>query len=47
MQRARKVTVSLFEPHTRILLRQEDGATVEFGRLLVLNEVEGDIVTGV
>ncbi len=37
--------VSLFEPHTRILPRHKGGAMVEFGRLLVLDEVEGGIVT--
>jgi IS5 family transposase len=38
--------VSLFEPHTRVLQREKPGATVEFGRHVVLDEVEGGIVTG-
>jgi IS5 family transposase len=38
--------VSLFEPHTRVLQREKPGAPVEFGRHLVLDEVEGGIVTG-
>lgn len=37
--------VSLFEPHTRIIPRHKGGAAVEFGRLLVLDEVEGGVVT--
>jgi IS5 family transposase len=37
--------VSLFEPHTRVLQREKPGAPVEFGRHLVLDEVEGSIVT--
>jgi IS5 family transposase len=37
--------VSLFEPHTRIVLRHKGGASVEFGRLVVIDEVEGGIVT--
>jgi transposase, IS5 family len=37
--------VSLFEPHTRVLQREQPGAPVEFGRHLVLDEVEGGIVT--
>lgn len=37
--------VSLFEPHTRVLQREKPGAPVEFGRHLVLDEVEGGIVT--
>jgi IS5 family transposase len=37
--------VSLFEPHTRIIPRHKGGATVEFGRLVVCDEVEGGIVT--
>jgi IS5 family transposase len=38
--------VSLFEPHTRVLQREKPGAPIEFGRHLVLDEVEGGIVTG-
>jgi IS5 family transposase len=37
--------VSLFEPHTRIIPRHKGGAAVEFGRLVVVDEVEGGIVT--
>jgi IS5 family transposase len=37
--------VSLFEPHTRIIPRHKGGATVEFGRLVVIDEVTGGIVT--
>ena len=37
--------VSLFEPHTRIIPRHKAGTPVEFGRLVVLDEVEGGIVT--
>lgn len=37
--------VSLFEPHTRIVPRHKGGAAVEFGRLIVVDEVEGGIVT--
>jgi IS5 family transposase len=37
--------VSLFEPHTRILQRRKTGVPIEFGRHVVLDEVEGGIVT--
>jgi len=37
--------VSLFEPHTQIHLRQKAGKAVEFGRKVLLDEVEGGIVT--
>jgi transposase, IS5 family len=37
--------VSLFEPHTRVLQREQPGAPIEFGRHLVLDEIEGGIVT--
>jgi transposase, IS5 family len=37
--------LSLFEPHTRLITRRKPGAAVEFGRTLVLDEVEGGIVT--
>ena len=37
--------LSLFEPHTRIITRHKAGAAVEFGRTVVLDEVEGGIVT--
>jgi IS5 family transposase len=38
--------VSLFEPHTRIIVRHKAGQPVEFGRKLWLEEVEGGIVSG-
>ncbi len=37
--------VSLFEPHTRVLRRHKTGTPVEFGRHVVLDEVDGGIVT--
>src|SRR5437016_14207526 len=37
--------LSLFEPHTRAIPRHKGGALVEFGRHLILDEVEGGIVT--
>jgi transposase, IS5 family len=42
---ASEKVVSLFEPHTRIIPRHKGGAEVEFGRLVVFDEVEGGIVT--
>lgn len=42
---ATEKVVSLFEPHTRIIPRHKGGAEVEFGRLVVFDEVEGGIVT--
>jgi IS5 family transposase len=42
---AQEKLVSLFEPHTRILRRHKTGTPVEFGRHLVLDEVDGGIVT--
>jgi IS5 family transposase len=42
---AKEKIVSLFEPHTRIIPRYKGGADVEFGRMVVLDEVEGGIVT--
>jgi IS5 family transposase len=44
---AREKIVSLFEPHTRIIPRHKGGADVEFGRMVVFDEVEGGIVTRV
>ncbi len=44
---ANEKIVSLFEPHTRIIPRHKGGATVEFGRLVVVDEVEGGIVSRV
>jgi IS5 family transposase len=37
--------LSLFEPHTRAIPRHKGGALVEFGRHVLLDEVEGGIVT--
>jgi IS5 family transposase len=42
---AREKVVSIFEPHTRIIPRHKGGADVEFGRMVVFDEVEGGIVT--
>jgi transposase, IS5 family len=42
---AQEKIVSLFEPHTRILQRRKTGVLIEFGRHVVLDEVEGGIVT--
>jgi transposase, IS5 family len=39
--------LSLFEPHTRVVKRRKLGAPVEFGRQVVLDEIEGGIVTRV
>jgi transposase, IS5 family len=41
---AQEKLVSLFEPHTRILRRHKTGTPVEFGRQLVLDEVDGGII---
>jgi IS5 family transposase len=37
--------LSLFEPHTRAIPRHKGGALVEFGRQVMLDEVEAGIVT--
>jgi IS5 family transposase len=37
--------LSLFEPHTRVVIRAKAGAPVEFGRQVVFDEIEGGIVT--
>lgn len=37
--------LSLFEPHTRAIPRHKGGALVEFGRQVIIDEVEGGIVT--
>jgi IS5 family transposase len=42
---ATEKVLSLFEPHTRVVVRAKAGAAVEFGRQVVLDEVEGRIVT--
>jgi len=36
--------VSLFEPHSRVIPRHKGGAEVEFGRQVVLGEVEGGLM---
>ncbi len=38
--------VSLFEPHTQVIVRHKAGQPAEFGRKLWLEEVEGGIVSG-
>ncbi len=38
--------VSLFEPHSQIIVRHKAGKPVEFGRKLWLEEVDGGIVSG-
>jgi transposase, IS5 family len=38
--------LSLFEPHTQVVPRFKAGKSVEFGRKLRLDEVEGGIITG-
>jgi len=40
-----KKVLSLFEPHTRVIPRHKGGALVEFGRHVILDEVDGGIVT--
>jgi len=42
---AREKIVSLFEPHTCIIPRHKGGADVEVGRMVVVDEVEGGIIT--
>jgi IS5 family transposase len=42
---ASQKVLSLFEPQTRIIPRHKGGAAVEFGRQVMLSEVEGGIVT--
>lgn len=37
--------LSLVEPHTRVIPRHKGGAAVEFGRQVMLSQVEGGIVT--
>jgi IS5 family transposase len=43
---ARDKLVSLFEPHTQIIVRRKTGKPVEFGRKVWLEEVEGGIISG-
>ena len=42
---SKEKVLSLFEPHTRAIPRHKGGALVEFGRQVMLDEVEGGIVT--
>ena len=42
---AQEKLVSLFEPHTRVLRRHKTGTPVEFGRQVVLDEVDGGIIS--
>jgi transposase, IS5 family len=37
--------LSLFEPHTQVIVRHKAGKPTEFGRKLVLDEVEGGIIS--
>ena len=43
---AKEKLVSLFEPHTQIVKRGKSGRVVEFGRKVLLDEVEGGIISG-
>jgi IS5 family transposase len=42
---AKEKLVSLFEPHTQIVKRGKSGRVVEFGRKVLLDEVEGGIIS--
>jgi transposase, IS5 family len=42
---AREKILSLFEPHTRLVVRHKAGKPVEYGRKLWLDEVDGGIVS--
>jgi transposase, IS5 family len=42
---AQEKLLSLFEPHTPVLRRHKTGTPVEFGRQIVLDEVDGGIIT--
>jgi len=42
---ADETSVSLFEPHSRVIARHKGGAVVECGRTVVFDEVEGGIVS--
>lgn len=37
--------LSLFEPHTQVIVRHKAGKPIEFGRKVVIDEVEGGIVS--
>jgi transposase, IS5 family len=43
---ARDKLVSLFEPHTQIIVRRKTGKPVEFGRKVWLEAVEGGLISG-
>jgi IS5 family transposase len=43
---AKEKIVSLFEPHTQIIVRHKTGKAVEFGRKLWVEEVDGGIISG-
>lgn len=42
---AQEKLLSLFEPHTQVIQRHKPGKVVEFGRKLLLDEVEGGIIS--
>ncbi|HEV7216614.1 MAG TPA: ISNCY family transposase [Chloroflexota bacterium] len=42
---AKEKLLSLFEPHTQVIQRHKPGKPVEFGRKLLLDEVEGGIIS--
>src|SRR5262249_42749888 len=42
---AKEKILSLFEPHTQVIVRHKVGTPVEFGRKLWLEEVEGGIIS--
>jgi transposase, IS5 family len=43
---AKEKILSLFEPHTQVIVRHKVGRPVEFGRKLWLEEVEGGVISG-
>jgi transposase, IS5 family len=43
---AQEKILSLFEPHTQVIVRHKVGKPVEFGRKIWLEEVEGGIISG-
>jgi IS5 family transposase len=43
---AKEKILSLFEPHTQVIVRHKVGKPVEFGRKIWLEEVEGGIISG-
>jgi transposase, IS5 family len=43
---AKEKILSLFEPHTQVIVRHKTGKAVEFGRKLWLEEVDGGIISG-